>query len=100
MNTYKETLETAKRVIDGLDISAEDKALLHERVPRLSFDALEIFVWTLEKEPADVATLIQKTRQWMESQNDPIAIQKAIEKDKKELEEAMVAAEEEQPLTI
>ena len=101
MNTYKETLETAKKIIDGLDISAEDKALLHERVPKLSFDALEVFMWALEKDPSDVSSLIQKTRQWMSSQNDPIAIQKAIDKDKKELEEAIAATEtEEEPLTI
>jgi len=93
MNTYKETLETAKKIIEGLPISAEDKALLLERVPHLSFDALEVFVWTLEKDPADVSTLIQKTRQWIVSQSDPIEIQNAIDKDKKEIEAAI--AEEE-----
>jgi len=93
MNTYKETLETAKKIIEELPISAEDKALLLERVPHLSFDALEVFVWTLEKDPADVSILIQKTRQWIASQSDPVEIQNAIDKDKKEME-AAIAKEE------
>lgn len=93
MNTYKETLETAKKIIEGLPISAEDKALLLERVPHLSFDALEVFVWTLEKDPADVSTLIQKTRQWIASQSDPVEIQNAIDKDKKEIEAAIAEQE-------
>lgn len=93
MNTYKETLEEAKKTIEGLKISAEDKALLLERVPKLSFDALEVFVWTLEKDSSDVSALIQKTRQWMSSQSDPIEVQKAIDKDKKEIEDAIVAEE-------
>lgn len=93
MNTYKETLEEAKKIIERLSISTEDKALLFERIPHLSFDALEIFVWTLEKEPTDVTDIIQKTRQWMAAQSDPVEVQKAIEKDKKELEEAIAAEE-------
>ena len=93
MNTYKETLETAKKIIEELPISAEDKALLLERVSHLSFDALEVFVWTLEKDPADVSILIQKTRQWIASQSDPVEIQNAIDKDKKEME-AAIAKEE------
>lgn len=102
MNTYKETLETAKKIIEGLPISVEDKALLNERAPKLSFDALEVFVWTLEKDPTDVSAVIQKTRQWMSAQSDPIEIQKAIDKDKKELEELLAAETpvEEEPLTI
>jgi hypothetical protein len=93
MNTYKETLEAAKKIIEGLAISAEDKAMLSERVPHLSFDALEVFVWTLEKDPSDISAILQKTRQWMAAQTDPVEIQKAIDKDKKELEDAIAAEE-------
>jgi hypothetical protein len=91
MNTYKETLETARKIIESLAISKEDKDLLMERIPHLSFDALEVFVWTLEKDPSDVSVILQKTRQWMAAQIDPVEIQKAIEKDKKELEELMAS---------
>ncbi|MFA5831593.1 MAG: hypothetical protein WC878_07240 [Candidatus Paceibacterota bacterium] len=91
MNTYKETLEAARKIIETLAISEEDKAMLMERIPHLSFDALEVFVWTLEKDPSDISTILQKTRQWMAAQTDPVEIQKAIEKDKKELEEMMAS---------
>jgi hypothetical protein len=91
MNTYKETLEAARKIIESLSISKEDKALLLERIPHLSFDALEVFVWTLEKDPSDISAILQKTRQWMAAQTDPVEIQKAIEKDKKELEELMAS---------
>lgn len=85
MDTYKNTLEKAKKIIEGLVISPEDKALLLERVAGLSLTSMEAFVLMLEKDPSEISVIIEKMHQWIAAGNNPDEKQKVIEDNKREL---------------
>lgn len=94
MHTYKEMLEEAKKLIQASDISSEDKKFLIELIPKLSLDMLETFMWTMEKDPSNTSTIVEKTRRLVATATDSTEMKKAIANDKKELEK-LIAAETE-----
>ncbi|MCK9351357.1 MAG: hypothetical protein WCT49_00405 [Candidatus Paceibacterota bacterium] len=93
MNYYQETLDQAKKLISGSALSAEDKTLLSDLIPRMSLDMLEIFVWTIEEDPSNTSAIVEKTRRLISSATDSVELKKALDADKKEMERVM--AEEE-----
>jgi hypothetical protein len=92
MNYYLETLEKAKDIIKGSKISSDEKTFLIRLIPRLSLDMLEVFVWTIEEDPQNAQTVVEKIRRLVATSTDSIEMRKAIEKDKKEME-ALIAAD-------
>lgn len=93
MYSYIESLETAKKIIEESTASPEDKAFLNGLIPKLSPDMLEVFLWTIEEDPDDISLLVQKTRRLVAFQNDETELKKAVEADKKALEELLEAEE-------
>jgi hypothetical protein len=89
MNTYKEMIEKAKKLIEESKISSEEKSFLNELVPKLSLDMLEIFVWTIEADPSSTSDIVEKTRKLIASATDSVEMKKAIEADKKEFEKLL-----------
>ena len=93
MNYYTETLESAKNLIDKSPLSSEEKTFLKDHVSHLPIDMLEIFVWSVEEDPSNAVTILNKTKHLITSATDRTELKKAIETDKKELE-AMLAVED------
>lgn len=93
MNSYKEMLEQAKKLISESALTAEDKAFLGGLVPRLSLDMLEIFIWTIEEDSSSTSAIVEKTRRLVSSATDSVELRKAIDADKKEMERLMMEEE-------
>jgi hypothetical protein len=92
MHTYKEMLEDAKKRIQESNISEEDKKFLEELVPKLSFDMLEVFIWTIEEDSGNTSTIVEKTHRLIKTATDSVEMKKAVANDKKELEK-LIASE-------
>lgn len=93
MNSYKEMLEQAKKLISESALSVEDKQFLSELVPRLSLEMLEIFIWTIEEDSSSTSAIVEKTRRLISSATDSVEMKKALDTDKKEMERLMAEGE-------
>jgi hypothetical protein len=93
MNSYKEMLEQAKKLIEESALSGEDKAFLNDLTPKLSLDMLEIFIWTIEEDSSSTSAIVEKTRRLISSATDSVELRKAIDADKKEMERLMMEEE-------